>query len=228
MHDARIRYGVFALLSIAVFASAGVMAGWDASVFRDLLGDANPLLVVAVAFVLGTGVLCVLESRWGFDIIGPDMLRGIAVSSALVVPLAVSATLLDLHVRFPVDMNVPWPKALLYYPVMGYIAEVAFHLVPLAILLVVLSPLRTRVSADRLVWIAIIVTAVSEPTFQVALSGNPLVWEGLHEWAHIFVIALAQLWVFRRFGFMTMFGFRLLYYAYWHLAWGTVRLELLF
>ncbi len=49
-----------------------------------------------------------------------------------------------------------------------------------------------------------------------------------YTWLHVFAIALLQLLVFRRYDFVSMLGTRLCYYAYWHLLWGVVRLEVLF
>ena len=45
---------------------------------------------------------------------------------------------------------------------------------------------------------------------------------------HLVVFGVAQVWVFWRFGFVWMLGFRLAYYALWHIVWGAARLELLF
>ena len=39
---------------------------------------------------------------------------------------------------------------------------------------------------------------------------------------------LCQLLIFKRCDFVTMYALRLAYYDIWHLAWGHVRLELLF
>ena len=45
---------------------------------------------------------------------------------------------------------------------------------------------------------------------------------------HLVVFGVAQVWVFWRFGFVWMLGFRLFYYALWHVAWGVAPLPLLF
>jgi hypothetical protein len=45
---------------------------------------------------------------------------------------------------------------------------------------------------------------------------------------HLTILGLVQLWVFWRFGFAWMLGFRLAYYALWHVVWGAARLEVLF
>lgn len=39
---------------------------------------------------------------------------------------------------------------------------------------------------------------------------------------------LLQLHVFRRFDFVSMLSLRLVYYVYWHLIWGAIRLRVLF
>ena len=44
----------------------------------------------------------------------------------------------------------------------------------------------------------------------------------------LLAFGLVQLYVFRRFGFIPMFVFRLAYYARWHVGWGALRLRLLF
>ncbi|MCB9291467.1 MAG: hypothetical protein H6560_29470 [Lewinellaceae bacterium] len=41
---------------------------------------------------------------------------------------------------------------------------------------------------------------------------------------HIFLINLIQLWLFKRYDFVSMYTFRLVYYLIWHIGWGWVRL----
>ena len=120
------------------------------------------------------------------------------------------------------------PQALLFYPSIGFVAEMAFHVLPLAIVLVAQSPLALRVGEERLVWLGILVVAVLEPTFQVLLGGGALTWSDAYTWIHIFAIAALQLYVFRRYDFASMFSFRMVYYAYWHILWGVIRLKVLF
>jgi hypothetical protein len=45
---------------------------------------------------------------------------------------------------------------------------------------------------------------------------------------HIFLIGLVQLLLFTRYDFITMYTFRLSYYAIWHILWGHLRLNLIF
>ena len=124
---------------------------------------------------------------------------------------------------------MPLPQALTFYPAVGLVAEVVFHLLPLAILLPVLNLIAGRLGGERVVWLGMLLVAVSEPTFQViAGGGNRSPGGDAYTWLHIFAIAVLQLYVFRRFDFASMYSFRLIYYAYWHILWGAIRLRVLF
>jgi len=45
---------------------------------------------------------------------------------------------------------------------------------------------------------------------------------------YVFAINAAQLEIFRRYDFMSMYCVRFVYYMIWHVAWGHARLNLLF
>ena len=134
--------------------------------------------------------------------------------------LAVEIVIADLLIRYPENTNVPMPRALLFYPTVGFVAEVVFHLLPLMLLLPALSALQRRLGADRVVRIAIMITAVAEPTFQILFKCERRTWASDYTWIHVFVIAFLQLQLFRRYHYATMYMFRLVYYAYWHIIWG--------
>jgi hypothetical protein len=70
--------------------------------------------------------------------------------------------------------------------------------------------------------------AATEPTFQVLLERTASAWGTTYTWIHVYAVACMQLYVFRRFDFVSMYCFRLLYYAYWHVFWGVVRLDVLY
>jgi hypothetical protein len=123
---------------------------------------------------------------------------------------------------------VPVPTALLFYSAVGLVAEIVFHVVPLAILLLALSPLARQLGRERIVWLGIVLVAIFEPTFQILFEASVLRWADAYTWIRAFAIALLQLCVFRRYDFVSMVSFRLFYYAYWHIVWGTIRLNVLF
>lgn len=127
-------------------------------------------------------------------------------------------------------MNVSAPGSFRFYPTIGYVAEVAFHLLPLSLFLLVLGMASRAPASDRLLWAGLLLTACAEPVFQVAFSlrsHSSTALEGFVA-VHLLVYSVVALWVFRRYDFVTMYLFRFVYYAWWHIAWGTVRLHLLF
>jgi hypothetical protein len=151
-----------------------------------------------------------------------------AVSAGMATVLAAAITIADFFIRYAEDTNVPVPQALVFYPVVGFVAEMAFHVAPLALALLATAPLRRRTGPDRLVWVAFAIAGIVEPTFQVAFAGEPLSWASAYTWVHVSAIAFLQLYVFLRYDFVSMYSFRLIYYAYWHVIWGTIRLQVLF
>jgi hypothetical protein len=196
--------------------------------FGRFFGAAHPLLVVAVVSVVGAAALRAL-TRLGFAIVrGRSTVQGIGLSAVLATAIALAVVIADIIIRYPRDLNVPLPQAPLFYPVVGLVAEVVFHLLPLAILLPALNLVAGRLGKQRVVWLGILLAATLEPTFQVVLGGTGSAWSAVYTWLHVFTIAVLQLYVFRRFDFAAMYSFRLIYYAYWHILWGVIRLRVLF
>lgn len=216
----------FAALLVGLAALQNPLSKAD---FDTYFGGLSPVLVVAAAGMLGFGALAVLDRKVRFQIIGGrPTLRGITVSAGYATILGVAIVVADLMIRYPEDTNVPMPRALLFYPTVGFVAELVFHVLPFTLFLLALSPLRHRLGVSRMVWISIVVTAAAEPTFQVLFKGEPLRGASLYTWVHVFAIAFLQLQVFKRYDFASMYIFRLTYYAYWHIIWGMIRLEVMF
>ena len=95
--------------------------------------------------------------------------------------------------------------------------------------MLVLTPFK-RLSFENIIWPCMILVAAIEPTFQTILgSSTPYpTWLVVYVWVHIFAINLSQLLMLKRYDFCSMFFFRLVYYAIWHIGWGVARLNLLF
>ncbi len=224
----RPQYLFYAALCLVALVLTALLLPSSGAYFSRFFGPVHPLLAVAGAAAAGGGALAIL-SRYGFAVLGPrDTWRGIGLSAALAMTLGVIAIIADIVIRYPRDLNVPLPQALAFYPAIGLVAEVAFHLLPLALLLPALGLLAGRLGRERAVWLAILAAAAFEPTFQVVIGSTGSPGGDLYTWLQIFVIAALQLYVFRRYGFASMYAFRLVYYACWHIAWGTIRLRLLF
>jgi hypothetical protein len=227
--DQNRQYAALACLSIAIAGSTIILARSPAAPFERYFGKFEPLAAIALVIGIGFIALGLLQTRGIFEIFrGRSTLQGIALSAIAATVFGMVAIVADLFIRFPADMNAPLPHALLFYPVMGYTVEVVFHALPLALLLVGLAPLLGRAPTGRLVWVSLFLAALLEPTLQLSFEAEPISWAGAFVWAHVFAINLAQLIVFRRYDFFSMYALRLIYYLYWHIIWGTLRLEVLF
>jgi hypothetical protein len=222
----RTQWSVYAaIVAVAlVFAMVPAVESYFAWFFADL----HPALIVLVAGTIGA--FCLEGSRrlGGFEILrrGSTM-RGMAVGAGLASVLGIAIVIADITFRYPEDINAPIPQAIAFYPSIGLVAEIVFHVLPLTIVLLLLQPFRIRLGRHRTTWIAVVTVAVAEPTFQV-LFGAETQALAIYTWVHVFSIALLQLYVFSRYDFVSMYSMRLVYYAYWHLIWGTFRLRLLF
>jgi riboflavin transporter FmnP len=83
---------------------------------------------------------------------------------------------------------------------------------------------------DRLVWMYILAVSLLEPIFQMQAghTAGSVTWLEAYVGLHVFAFNLLQLHVFRLHGFVAMFAFRLVYYLWWHILWGYLRIGLLF
>lgn len=220
-------YAAIALLSVGLTAALIPSLGYF---YRRFLGGTNPLFVVVLAAVAGGFALQLLRKLAGMEILRRgSTLRGIAISAVLAALFSAEIIIFDAFIRsFPEDINAPLPQAIGFYPSIGFVAEIIFFVVPLSLILLLFSLLRRWIKWERLVWLGITLTALLEPTFQVILGSPSITWGDLYTWLHIYAISFFQLWLLKRYDFVSMYSLRLFYYACWHIIWGALRLELLF
>jgi hypothetical protein len=79
---------------------------------------------------------------------------------------------------------------------------------------------------DGSFWRIAVPVAAIEAVLQAVYATS--IGTSIFSFVHLGVFGVLQVWVFWRFGFVWMLGFRLVYYALWHVAWGAARLEVLF
>ena len=227
----RLQYLTFGVLSLGALSLTAISSLSSGTPFQRYFGTINPLLAVALVTVLGFVSLSLLRSYGRFDICVPGRIRQGMVSAATFATLfAIAVVSADYLIRFPKHMNVLPPQSLFFYPAIGYVVEVAFHAFPLALLLVLLSPFRPQLNSNALLWSCIIIISTLEPVLQLRLgySGRPLSWAEAYVGVHVFAFNLVELYIFRRYDFVSMYAFRLVYYLYWHIVWGYLRLNWLF
>jgi hypothetical protein len=172
----------------------------------------------------GVCVPLFLHSRGWFEIYTSSSVRGVGVSAVIATLFGAWQVCADLLVtRLPKDINVPPPQSLLFYPAMGYVVEVLFHAFPLALLLAVLG--RSNKKSHTIIVIRLCIVCVSslEPVLVHMRMGS-----SAYVGVFVFVFTVVELYVFRRYDFMSMYAFRLVFYMWWHITWGYLRLRWLF
>jgi hypothetical protein len=201
---------------------AALLRGSEASPLDRILGGIDPLLVALTACVLGLPALRVARGR-GWIARGTRKPRTWLLVALLGALLTVPAVAMDLLGAFPEDMNIPLPEGLVAYPAIALVAEFAFHVIPLGLL----SLLWRREGSGRNLLVALV--ALPEPLLQVAWgAGHSPGWANALVGAHLLLFNLIGLLLLRRHGFLSAYLLRLGYYGIWHVAWGQMRLGILF
>lgn len=212
-------YGGYLVLALFSCAGAAILTLTPPSAPLPVLGTTPPLPLTLLAAALGLPLLHFLRRNGIAPPPRPPGLRDLPWLLALGAALALAPAAIDLIVPFPRDINLALPGALAFYPAIALVAEVVFHLVPLALLT---APLPRSDPLWRLVPVALV-----EPLFQVLFLSGPML-QGVLVLANVTLISALQLWLFRRRGFAAMMALRLSFYLFWHILWGTARLPLLF
>ena len=209
---------------------AGILHFSGSMAFYRFIGKLHPLLFAIFIITLGVAGLSLLVKRRWYSIWKQKNLNGILYGSSLALPFGFIIIMVDLLAVLPEDVNILFPESLLFYPLMGFAAEILFHVVPLAIVLLVLTFFFKQLPDRTIIWVSILIVAAIEPAYQIyyGFSEEVKFWVTAYVGLHIFAINICQLVIFRRFDFVSMLTFRLTYYALWHIGWGYFRLQLLY
>jgi hypothetical protein len=223
----RSQYLVYIGLSFGVVVLTGILYFSD-NPFQRFIGGINPLIASFFIILLGFISLSFLLSRGWFAIYKKENLRGLFRRSILAVPFAlITILVVDLNVPFPADLNVLFPESLLFYPAIGFFVEILFHVLPLSIFLLSLTSIFKNANHKNIIWISIIIVSLLEPVFQTmplfSSSHYPL-WAATIVLLNLFLFNLSQLYIFKRYDFISMYSFRLVYYLIWHIVWGNIRI----
>jgi len=227
----RSQYLVILALSIGVVGLAATLQASDPLLFQQFIGPTRPLIAFPLVSALGVLLLSLLLSRGWFAIYQKEHLRVLWRSSALSALFVLITIVVDLKVKFPIDLNVAFPGSLLFYPAIGFVVEVLFHVLPLAVLLTPLTAIGRNIGRQKAIWICIPIVSLLEPIYQtmpmVASPHYPF-WAVVVVGLNLTLFNLFQLFMFQRYDFIAMYSVRMVYYLLWHIAWGHLRLRLLF
>lgn len=129
---------IFLAISFVVAIHTGILYFRNESLIQTFFGKLNPLLAVLIINLLGTVLSFFLFSRGWFVVYKAGNYKGFLVAAGLAALLGLGIIMVDLKVIFPEDVNRPFPDSLFFYLVFGYVVEVIFHMLPLALLLVLI------------------------------------------------------------------------------------------
>jgi hypothetical protein len=220
---------IFLGISLFIALLTDILYIRNAMLFQAFFGKLHPFLAVLIVILLGTVLSVIFLSRGWFGVHKAGEYKGFLVAAGLAALPGLVIILIDLKAVFPGDVNRPFPDSLFFYPIFGFVVEVVFHMLPLALLLFILTSIF-ELNFEKVIWPCILVVAFLEPIFQTVLGfSRPYpTWVTVCVFVNILLINLFQLSLFKRYDFVSMYSFRLVYYGIWHIAWGVARLSLLF
>ena len=227
----RLQYLVFMVLSLVVLGFTVILYFSSSQPFQRFIGSINPLIGFLVVIVLGFISLSLLLSQNWFAIYEAENLKKLLPPSLLAALLGIIMILVDTKIIFPADMNILFPESLLFYPAIGFLVEILFHVLPLTVLIFVLNSIFKNLGSENIIWIGILVVSFLEPIYHVTdmvRSNQYPLWAVIYVGLHVLLINFFQLLIFKRYDFVSMYAFRLVYYLFWHIVWGVVRLRVLF
>lgn len=222
------QFKAFIILSVFALILSIITFLVDRSVFLRFIGDNNPILVVFLSILMGFTLLTFLISRVNLKIYEKQESRNYWIIAGIAVLFGIEVIAADIWlVDYAADINVLFPLSLLFYPAIGFIAEVFFHLLPLSIFIMIFSFIK-RLSINTTVWISIFLVSAMEPVYQIIFTSDSSSITSIYTGIHVFLFSLAQLIIFKRMDFISMYIFRIIFYLIWHISWGYFRLNLIF
>lgn len=206
-----------------------IMYGLDKSSYQRFLGRMNPLLIFIITILLGILLMSFLLSATTCKIYQKAALSRIFFIMGIPLILIAGIVWVDTRGVFPKDLNVEFPHSLLFYPSIGYIVEIIFHVLPFTLCFFIVTTIFKQLDQTKALLIVIPLIALIEPIFQIINFGrNYPFWAVAYVGVNILVINLSQLWLFVKYDFVSMYALRLVYYLLWHIVWGGLRLRWLF
>jgi len=195
----RLQYLIFIALSLGVLGFTGILNFSNHLLFQRFLGRINPLVAFLIIIILGFILLTFLISQNWFTIYEKENAKGL-FAAGLASIFGVIIILVDTKIIFPEDTNILFPESLLFYPAIGFLVEILFHVLPVTILLVILNSIFVNANFEQLVWISILIISILEPIYHMsnmAFANHFPLWGIIYVGFHVFLINFCQLLLFR-------------------------------
>lgn len=219
-------------ISLLILLMSCIAYHLDKSFFTAYFGKINSLILIFSLTVSGFFFLWIWLHHTTCNRYFTINLRGVILSTGIALAFGLQVIAFDLLlITFPKNINVLFPASLLFYPIIGFIVEIVFHLLPLSILVLGSVLIFKSIDRSKMVWFIIFIVALIEPSYHVITmnsSGHYNLITMIYTGINVFLINLSQLIIFKRYDFVSMYAFRLTYYIIWHIIWGYIRLALLY
>ena len=226
--DDKTQYKILVFIALGVLSMVALLSLEDGYIFQRFLGQINPLFAFFIVTASGLLLLLILLSRGWFTIYKKKYLKELLPYFGLVILFVSVAILVDCKIVYPEDTHIFWPESLLFYPAIGFLVEIIFHILPLSAILLAFSFIFKNKNFKKITWTSIFIVALLEPTYQTFFMGIYPIWAIVAIWFNLFFFNLIQLITFKEYDFVSMFLLRLFYYLMWHIGWGYIRLDLFF
>lgn len=224
----RFQFLIFLYLSLGVTAFTLILYYFDDETFSRFLGDFNPVFAILISIITGFSIFTFLLSNTQFVIYKKHNLKTYLIITSIAVIFGIEVIAADIWlVDYSADINILFPESLLFYPSIGFIVEVLFHLLPISLIIIFLTSFR-KISLNKIVWISIITVSFIEPIYQIWFTDFSSLTTTIYTGIHVFLFSITQLLIFKYLDFITMYLFRIIFYFIWHILWGHFRLDLLF
>ena len=124
LRSERLQFLIFVGISLVVAALLGALNFYgNPPLLLKLFGDVNPLIGVFLVALLGFFLFTFLLSRGWFAVYRNGNLVDYLYASGLAALFGLTAIIVDYSTRlYAADINVLFPKSLLFYPAIGYVA----------------------------------------------------------------------------------------------------------
>lgn len=218
--------GYLALVKLVLtfFVPAGFRAPAQAAVFAWPMIAA---LTVAGAAGVWFSERVGLPGLWDRRVTARDRLlvpylAGIALGLvAIAIDLATGwAALVARALEIP-SIHIPFPASALIYPGGAVIVNVIYYLVPIPLLCWIAGKAARGRREPRVFWTVGVMAALIEPLTQdLSVPGGAGVWAAV--FASDLLLNLAQVYAFRRAGFLAAVVLRVTFYVVWHVLWPLI------
>lgn len=223
------QYLSLAVISGAVLLLMYVQLRSGADPYRNFFGPVPAVPLFFFLIGLGFILTAVITRATPFSIVNGKTPGGVLRAALSAMMFFILMALVDIVEPFPSTINLALPSGIFFYPSIGFVVEILFHLLPFTLIWIAVS--RTGHDQDQrtLTLLTVFVVASFEPVFQSLISpasASPV--KEIAVFLIIYGINAQSLLLFTWSGFVSMYTLRLFYYLFWHIIWGYLRLDILF